>query len=357
MPPPKNATGLEGTLFLPGDLKTLTSLRFFAAIWVFLFHLGNRIELDQDWFWTFIDNGARGVDFFFILSGFVIFHVYEGQIATGKFSLWRFMVKRIARLLPLHLLMIAIFALLGVLGNDSVNGLVPSVLLLHAWATTDGLVLNGPSWTISAEMCAYLLFGLVVVRTPPTWLLILAFAVSFLAVHFFAVTVEDTLFIHLTWDFGALRIIPLFILGMLLRRLAPQISHLFAISLGVLGIVALAWIGSAGEAGYEILIPFVLLILSGARLSDQRWLPTNHAVAVYLGEISYAIYMIHMLVIKVFIDYLPKIGLDYPHWGLICVALVVGSSASYHLIESPSRRYINGLVRKPNQRQAKAQIN
>ncbi len=72
---------------LPNDLKSLTSFRFFAAFWVFLFHLRSRIDYETSWFWDIVSNGARGVDFFFILSGFVIFHVYEPQITSGRFSL------------------------------------------------------------------------------------------------------------------------------------------------------------------------------------------------------------------------------------------------------------------------------
>lgn len=48
---------------LPRDLKSLTSLRFFAAFWVFLFHLRSRIDYEPNWFWGIVENGARGVDF------------------------------------------------------------------------------------------------------------------------------------------------------------------------------------------------------------------------------------------------------------------------------------------------------
>jgi len=127
-------------------------------------------------------------------------------------------------------------------------------------------------------------------------------------------------------------------------RISPRLSAYLGI-LGILGIVALVWIGSTGEAGYEILLPFVLLILAGARLSDRRWLPMNGALPVYLGEISYSIYMIHIFVIALFFDYLPKLGLEPPHWILISAAVIVGSSISYQLIEVPSRRFIYGLAR------------
>lgn len=331
---------------MPEDLRTLTSLRFFAASWVVLFHLRSRIEYDDNWFWGFVENGARGVDFFFILSGFVIFHVYQAQLADGEFSFRQFMLKRVARIYPLHILLLVVFVIFALLGNNSYDGLLPSLFLVHAWATTDGLVLNGPSWTLSAEMFAYLLFALLVVRVPQTWLITLAFVSSFLVVHLFALLVGKTAFLHLTWDYGALRILPLFALGMLLRRLATDLSFRYAIVIGVLGLVTLVLIGSTPDVGYEVLVPFALLILAGAKLSDWHWLPTNGAIPVYLGEISYSTYMIHIFVIAVFFDYLPKLGVGPLHWSFVCAAVVLGSALSYHLIEVPARRLINGFSKR-----------
>ena len=326
-------------------LKSLTFLRFFAAFWVVLFHLKNRIEYDSNsWFWSFVDNGARGVDFFFMLSGFVIFHVYERQIADGKFSFWRFCVKRFARIYPLHLVMLLGYVAFAQLGNNSTEGWIPSLLLVHAWSTTDGLVLNGPSWTLSAEAFAYILFALVVVRPPKTWMLGLAFVASFAAVHALAINMEKAAFLHLTWDFGVLRILPLFILGMLLKRISGRVTVLSAAIMGVCGLVTLAIYGSAQTLGYEIIIPFALLIVSAARLSHLKSLPTNGVLPVYLGEISYSIYMIHLFVIAVFFDYLPKLGVGEQQWLIVCAAIIFGSAISYHMVERPARSWINKRV-------------
>ena len=333
---------------MPKDLRTLTSFRFFAACWVFLFHLRSRIEYEDNRFWDFVENGARGVDFFFILSGFVIFHVYEGQLENREFSFRHFMLKRMARIYPLHFVLWAVFVVFALLGANSIDGLFPSLLLLHAWATTDGLVLNGPSWTLSAELFAYLLFAIIVVRVPKTWEILAAFVSTFIVVHIIAVLLGKSAFLHLTWDYGTLRILPLFILGILLRRIAPSVSVQFAALLGILGLAALALLGSKQEAGYEIIVPFALLILAGARLSEVRWLPSNGALSVYLGEISYSTYMIHMFVIAVFFDYLPKLGIGPLHWAIVCVAVIVGSSISYHLIEVPARNLINGVSKRPS---------
>ena len=326
---------------LPDDLRTLTAFRFFAAFWVFLFHLRSRVEHEDTIFWDIIDNGARGVDFFFVLSGFVIFHVYEPQIAAGRFSFRDYIVKRFARIYPLHLTIFLVFLALAVIGNTPVNNALQTLLLLHSWGLTEGKVINPPSWTLSAEMFAYLLFGLLVVRRLPAWLLAMAFVGTACAVHLVALQLGKQEFIHLTGDFGSLRIVPLFILGMLLRRICTLISHCFAYFLGVLGLGLVVWISSFEPAGYEILLPFTLLILAGARVSDQRWIPTNGSVLNYLGEISYSIYLTHLLVIRIMLDYAPILGLPLLPWPLIGVAVLLASMLTYHCVEVPARRWIN----------------
>ncbi|MBV7393776.1 acyltransferase family protein [Mameliella sediminis] len=326
---------------LAADLRSLTAFRFFAAFWVFLFHVKARTGADGGLFWDIVENGARGVDFFFILSGFIILHVYERQIAEGRFSLRRFMVKRLARIYPLHLVMLLLFLALAVAGGHGHDGALASVLLVHAWAVTDGLVLNGPSWTISAEFFAYLLFGLLAVRVYPTWLLCLAFAASALAVHLFAVSLGKTAFLHLTWDFGALRILPLFVLGMILRRVAPGVSPSLALGAGLVGVLTLPVIVAQSDPGYELLLPFCLLIVAGACLSRAAWLPTNSRVMVYLGEISYSTYMIHVFVIVLCYDLLPKLGIPAPGWPIVGLVVLAGSVLGYHLVERPARDWLN----------------
>jgi len=326
---------------LPLDLKSLTSMRFFAAFWVFLFHLQTCIENETSRVWDIVENGARGVDFFFILSGFVIFHVYADQIARGHFSLIKYMQKRFARVYPLHLVTLCIFLALTVLRGEDTNGFFASLTLLHGWHLTDGLVFNGPSWTLSAEVFAYVLFGVIVTRVPSTAILAAACVGFAVIAHAVAIQQGKTAFLHLTWDFGTIRILPLFVLGMLLRRLMPFVSSAGGYFLGILGITSFAWLAGRNTAGYEILLPFCCLVIAGARLSDVGLLPTNSKLMVYLGEISYSTYMIHVLAIILWFDVLPKAGMQELPWSFLCLVVLICSAASYHLVEVPARRYIN----------------
>jgi peptidoglycan/LPS O-acetylase OafA/YrhL len=155
----------------PANLATLTSLRFFAALWVVLYHF-----LDQlpEWIADLLvplHFGPRAVDFFFILSGFILAHVYQPSIEAGRFSLRSFYVKRFARLYPVHLAMLALviglfFAarLAGMeihsAGKYDFSRLWMHLLAVHAWFPHGTNSFNIPSWSISAEFFAYLLFPL-----------------------------------------------------------------------------------------------------------------------------------------------------------------------------------------------------
>jgi peptidoglycan/LPS O-acetylase OafA/YrhL len=255
------------------------------------------------------------------------------------------MIKRFARIYPLHLTMLFIFLLMAFAGNNPVHGFFVSVFLVHAWGLTENLTLNGPSWTLSAEMFAYFLFSIFAVRKLPTLGIAIAFAVTAVCVHLFALKLGHAGFLHLTWDFGSLRILPLFILGMLLRRLTPLVTPVAASAMVATGIVLLFYQTGSGPVEYEILIPLSLLIVGGARLSDVAALPTNSRLLVYLGEISYSIYLTHILVITIFVDYLPKLGLPILPWPVIGLALILGSSATYQLIEVPARRWLNQFAK------------
>lgn len=128
---------------------------------------------------AFFHNAWMFVDLFFVLSGIVISFSYT-QFDFGTFSFRDFVVRRLARIYPLHI--VTLFATLGfrllkiavvafgvmhlVPAETPVNNLysfVANVFLLHALGVLDYLSWNGPSWSISAEFYTYLIFGAVLV--------------------------------------------------------------------------------------------------------------------------------------------------------------------------------------------------
>lgn len=147
-------------------LNNLTGLRFYAAFWVFLYHFFPvytdlpKVDL--------LEVGYLGVDVFFVLSGFILTYVYYGKFFVNKISIkdyYNFIIKRFAKIYPLHFILTLIFIPLLFVGKyvfhqDALkvypNTLINNFLLIHAWGTTSHYSWNFPSWSISAEWFAYL---------------------------------------------------------------------------------------------------------------------------------------------------------------------------------------------------------
>jgi len=156
--------------------ESLDAFRGLAALSVVIFHMnlvGSVTELE------FFKGSAIFVEFFFVLSGFVLVHGY-GFKKDLKFFI--FMKARFFRLYPLHLFMFAIFLLLefGKLTaykyggftfnyipfteNTAVSEIVPNLLLIQSWLpSSDSLSFNYPSWSISIEFYLYVLLFISVV--------------------------------------------------------------------------------------------------------------------------------------------------------------------------------------------------
>jgi peptidoglycan/LPS O-acetylase OafA/YrhL len=156
----------------------LDSFRGLCALAVVLHHTHATLSLTE---WAFFKHAAYLVNFFFVLSGFVLYHIYADRLGTGA-QLKRFVIARICRLYPLHLATL-LFALLfecvkwameqrGI-GSGSFTGardpseILPNLLLLQSWwSGFYQYSFNYPSWSISVEFYLYLIFALVTVLLP-----------------------------------------------------------------------------------------------------------------------------------------------------------------------------------------------
>jgi peptidoglycan/LPS O-acetylase OafA/YrhL len=171
-------------------LPALTSLRFFAAFHVVIFHLqAMKIVQGPAWYEKLASVGYVGVSFFFVLSGFILVYTYAGRTLSLK-DFWR---ARFARIYPAYafsLLFTAPWFFIAVLKFDIpffawpkahlklAAGLV--VTLLQAWVPPAALTWNPVAWSLSVEAFFYLLFPflllLLIRRSLPQLLLIAAAA-------------------------------------------------------------------------------------------------------------------------------------------------------------------------------------
>lgn len=332
--------------------------RFVAALGVFIFHLKN-IDKGISPVW----NGSYGlfVDMFFILSGFVISYSYPSK-STGIRSYGRFLVRRIARIYPLHLLTLLIFvalAWIGIVGptsHASPLDFAYNLFLVQAWGVTDHLSFNSPSWSISAELFCYLLFPLLMLgaaSVPPLALaLIVAISYAILAHGHLPIWQEPSQMYGANFDYGMLRALPSFLNGILLtvlfklsrdyrkKPIAIAGIALFGVSVLVLNVYA--------KPDLAIILFSLAILLTSIGESAFDRFPGSDWLG-RLGNTSYAIYMVHeLLLILVFKPAWTLLGLQ-PHAFAIfalacCIVLTVVADITYNYIESPARKLINRLA-------------
>ncbi|MDP1630225.1 MAG: acyltransferase [Caulobacter sp.] len=354
----------------PNDIRPLTSLRIAAALWVLVYHFRDHLGLDVDRL-GLVAKGYLGVDLFFILSGFILSHVYLSRWEVRTFNYGSFLWARLSRIYPVHLVTlaatIAIWLVAMKMGAtfDPVAfdpAVVPQhLLMIHAWGTTPTVQWNFPSWSISAEWFAYLAF-------PAAAVLVLAFrrmawaavvmALGVFALTFWAVESHGLPLSEVT-RLGFIRIIPAFLLGAALYQLGKTVSLPRGVALGGAA-AAVGWIVIAATlrlSDAAIWPAFGLLIFSLAESSktSPRGI-LSAAWMVYLGEISYSVYMTHLPVDIAYFHALGRVApgitgaAAWTAWAGVFIATLIAAMATYHLVERPARngmRKHDPFLRKP----------
>ncbi|MEZ4482996.1 MAG: acyltransferase [Dehalococcoidia bacterium] len=167
-------TSVVGGVRARSMLSALTGLRAFAAAWVVLYHFRADIKLlmpRSEPVWPLMDSGYAGVDVFFVLSGFIITYTYLEQLKEpGRATTMRFLGFRLARIYPVHLFTLAVFAVIVTPGsitgvgpadiwrNIASTDFVRQLVLIHGWGWDGNRAWNYPAWSISSEWMAYLAF-------------------------------------------------------------------------------------------------------------------------------------------------------------------------------------------------------
>lgn len=345
------------------QLKPLTSLRFFAAVWVVLYHYWPHLGLDRP---AFVAKGYLGVELFFVLSGFILSHVYLEAAGERRFGYGKFLWARIARVYPLHIATLVGVGALGAaalaLGRHvdpnsvSLAALPSNLTMTQAWGLSPVAGWNHPSWSISAEWFAYLSFPAFAwaawrLRNRPQLAVGLAIAGLFgTYAAFQAVTGWPLTEATIAW--GALRIVPCFAYGcavFLAWRAGAAAKPGFAGSIAALSLLGIVAFASLGGDDAVIVSLFGLLILGLAGLSSLPKFLFSRAPFVWLGEVSYAVYMICIPWNLLFPNLLSLAGRDshaampLPLWIMFTIALVPLAGLAHHLIERPARNMLRNI--------------
>ncbi len=345
-------------------LKPLTSLRFFAAVWVILFSYWPLLQGAAP-LWI-IARGYLGVDLFFILSGFILCHVYLESFGAGKFRYGQFIVNRLARIYPLHiatllftLALVMAAAVKGLTLDSHVASwasLPAQIFMVHAWGLAPEASWNHPSWSISAEWFAYLLFP---VFASVTWglrsrpVVAVALAAAFLTILYWAFeALAGFALTRATFMWGAMRIVPCFALGCavyLAWRAGAVASKTIAlggvaVSLAViLGVTALM----TSDALVVLALGGLILSVGGLATADGKGIMSNR-VLVYLGNVSFAMYMVYVPWKWVFTKAAGMIlgreeSLPLMWWLGGLVAIIPIAMLAHHVVENPMRNVVRHI--------------
>jgi peptidoglycan/LPS O-acetylase OafA/YrhL len=313
---------------LPRDAKihfrVLDSWRGIAALLVAVFHLN---ILSAIYSLEFIRNSYLFVDFFFVLSGFVITHSYAARLGTLE-GVGTFALRRLGRLWPLHVVVLlalvivegarAVSAARGAsfhnppfTGSTSLHSILTNLLFGQSFGIEQQLTWNPPSWSICAEFWTYLIFATVLL-IGSTWLRRFRFATETLLVAVLIASVCILVLfarygIDATYDLGLARCVYGFFIGHLTYRLWQAASHLELrtglVEVWVL-IATVVYVSAAGHTAYTFVAPLVfgLVVFTFAfETGPVSALMLNRGNA-WLGRISYSIYMWQAFIIFNFVD-------------------------------------------------------
>lgn len=345
----------------PVDIPALTGLRLFAALAVVAFHLrwlissivpsGSAVE-------HLLERGMLGVDVFFVLSGFVIAHTYAHRLADPAPRARRdYLIARLARIYPLHLVTFSAMVVLVVLGivksldagaELTAVGFVGNVLMLQALPGIPAW--NLPAWSISCELAAYLLFPLFAARLLRIrWGLALALAAAVLVIQLIALYALSSTDLELQSVYWV-RIAGEFSAGTLLwvvwsRVLRPGLWGDAAVVLCTLGSVWLVWHGYS----WLLAVPLLTALIPAAACATGPIAKLlAHPVTQWGGHISYALYLVHIPVSTVLLVCLVSAGVFTQQTPLSAalvfgsiIAVAIAAAALLHQgVEEPARRWV-----------------
>jgi peptidoglycan/LPS O-acetylase OafA/YrhL len=353
------------------ELKPLTSLRFFAAMLIVLLHI--KVYFHWTSFNWVPGQFVSGVTFFFVLSGFILTHVY---IKRGTSSYFRFLQSRVARLWPAHLLSLAVLAVFvgwggtfpGQGGFRPIFTTIANLFMVQSWSPYMAYFFswNSVSWSISTEFFFYLLFPTLLINIKSTWHWKLALALC-LTIGLIAISsitkLSATPGLYKIWQPSFLYCFPParlfeFSLGMAAwvlwdKYINPLRLHFFiwtAIEFSAIG-VTLWWLlfvptellyrfGGGAVQYASTIVPglmFPLLIMAVACGRGAIGKILSIRPFVYLGNISFSMYLFHYILIRL---------MPNPSPFVFFLALAVVPVLVFELVEKPCRSAIVSIGRK-----------
>ena len=353
-------------------------IRGIAAWWVVLYHFRDAMPGSPDGAaGRLAAHGYLAVDLFFILSGFVIALNYTAMLAVltpGAYR--RFLGLRLARIYPLHLLMLLLFLLdplaIALFAHRPIASAqysplyyALSLVLLQNWGFVGGPIWNVPAWSISTEWAAYLLFPLLArfvsprLGSPARALAWVGGALLLLGVV--ASRSVPTLGGDIA-QFGLFRCLAEFAAGAglfwLWRQRTAAAGWDAAAALACAGVLGAAYCAVPMPDYVPVPAAFALLIFGLARAPGGVARLPGARLLEAIGTVSYSTYMVHYFV-RAWVRFL-LLGHDgRAHPVDLAVYLLLtaaGSVVLYRLVEVPGRRALRALLDRAQRRQVTTEL-
>jgi len=386
-------------------LTNLTSLRGIAALLTVIFHVDLMLSTGSGLLLRHSDSLLLTrlylmVDFFFILSGFIMLHVYGASFRSGVTApaFRKFTLARFARVYPLHLVTllycIALFAVsarLGVPKNpvgeaaNSSYSIVTNLLLLQSMNLHNWFTWVHASWSISTEWWMYMLFPFLVVpfasigSTGRAIVVAMCFA-GYVGIMLFIIPIVTVpasipfvkinpadLTINVAYQYGFLRCLFGFVIGMALYMAYQQSwgKQWLGNGYAMLALVGCELFSLHVAAPDVVTVAFLPLILLSAAYGSQRMDQLLGSKPMRtLGDWSFSIYLTHQPMLFTWFAYLGYRALGAPPvdaaspppetsllvgWsecGLIIALVLLVASLTYRYVELPARQRINAWARR-----------
>ena len=335
------------------QIGALTSTRAIAAVLVVIHHYGSGLypfNLSGNLF----RSGNIAVSYFFVLSGFVLFIAHAGK----QVYYFEYLKRRVARIFPLYyvalLLTIGVFLLMPPLPVNMARQVLYSALFIQSYFPGYALSLNLPAWSISIEMLFYLIFPFLLLTQQRSIKFFAALCVCFYVIsqcihlYYFPQRSQISDNILDTVFFNPLIHLNQFMIGMIGGYFFKRVEHkpLLAgyISPLVFTLVFTLIALRPGQVSYHtgLIAPLFMLLIFCIARSRSAFL--NLPFFVFLGEISYGVYILQYPVFKYLEMLNEKIHFIHPDLFFYFSLIVLMTTAAllHYTIERPFRRWING---------------
>ncbi len=357
----------------------LDVVRFFAFLAVFLHHAlpqGTGLYVSAGlsttvagWLWAIKEAGAYGVDLFFTLSAYLITELLiREHLANGKLDIRSFYIRRALRIWPLYFVFLGatVFLIPLILPDDKFNAsyAVSFALFSGNWVCAiEGLPFSvaSPLWSISVEEQFYLAWPLLLLVFGIGRIRKLAFVMLGIALVVRTLLALYDIAHPGVWCNTLARLDPIALgalLAVTLRGRAPRLTAVPRIALGLIAITMFVIVAKyLKQDGLQSLITYPLAAIASVSLLIAA-LQTNAAILsrkpfswlVYLGRISYGLYIFHLLSLTLMAQQSSLLGIPLNferRFVLSFVLTVILAAASYRWLERPFLRLKERFARVP----------